>query len=1004
MWGSSREYHLAKDYVEAATVYRPIVTPGDRILAVPAEAVVQAPAGDCALLCDTYAAGPNTLFLALQTMPFRVVAVCHKRLNGLFGDAYGEGCFFRDAPGSVIYHPDGASVYHHDPLDWLNVDGECGNISWSTFKTFGLESITYVTILNRPLVNPPPPAEELGVTRAYAPPKSWTRQTLIQLCSSLPDPIWRQIVRRTCAIERYDARLLQALRAYCFSRRCSVYTYQGLEREGLRVMQDLYPVFYRLMPACAFQQVTRHVEAAWLDVILANGALMESLSAVAPGAARYNANLDGIAETSKFSFPSWKTWCAALAVVLLLFPGLRGLVVAAMKRAGRAMLEKLHILGPASSLSDLVQREVRNQLQVVYPLAGAVSVLGKGVLPVANLGGFAGSEILEEVLREWSPAATPALFVMELINNGWRSALASFALSGLPFALRLAAHLLWNVVATRVPDTWMQYVSAVHTGRFATRGWDFERVGVSPYRLEQGWVPRERHSSYPKRPLDPLLASTVDQVLRRDRVVRGPPTLFFLPTNIPLYSASRNGHLFIAALEARILAPAPNLEGQERAFRKQCNRVPLLRYSEPPIDRTPDIVEDYLAHWDDPKKVRLMRLINAQFEHATPSAGDRPMHLVPQMIKVDESLPRPDFTFKPRMIANVPPFTQVAVGAQIRVASARLHDHWQLDRVVLTLHGYDLRIVYAVGLTDAELGRCLQLALDTPKIVVVCVCGDDSIVFVNSGHMFWVYENDFSSYDQSQSYAILEVEYLYLKKLGVRDDDIAYLRATAKSPYVYSDRRTGGYARIKRLNRTMRDTGGPDTSLGNSILNAHVWALVLRDGGVFQSAEALTLAFLRYGFKAKVRVSQDWELAGFLKGKWFRSGGTFTWAPCPSRILKMGKTASDPRSAVIPSLYDAVLDFAAGLAATYSLYSQVPLIRAFVQRFAVAGHATAHRQLEKMVVGTCLRLNDPLREAAHYYGVDPQWFVMCETYISSCPLPSLLEHPLFRVLSERDYG
>jgi CMP-N-acetylneuraminic acid synthetase len=120
----------------------------------------------------------------------------------------------------------------------------------------------------------------------------------------------------------------------------------------------------------------------------------------------------------------------------------------------------------------------------------------------------------------------------------------------------------------------------------------------------------------------------------------------------------------------------------------------------------------------------------------------------------------------------------------------------------------------------------------------------------------------------------------------------------------------------------------------------------------------------------------------------------------------MGKTSTDPRAGLGPSvtLKDAVQDYAAGLASTYHMYAQVPLISAFVRRFYVEGHKTAGRQLEKMIVGTQMELAEAYVDAAAYYGVDSRVLHEVEHMISTCPIPSFLEHPLFLVLAERDYA
>lgn len=220
----------------------------------------------------------------------------------------------------------------------------------------------------------------------------------------------------------------------------------------------------------------------------------------------------------------------------------------------------------------------------------------------------------------------------------------------------------------------------------------------------------------------------------------------------------------------------------------------------------------------------------------------------------------------------------------------------------------------------------------------------------------------------------------------------------------------------------MRDTGGPDTTVGNSMINALIWFwcadVVL--GYAFarhvsnvrhipleqmsNQIPGLTRYMEYLGFKIKLKAVDTIPELEFLKGTFYlTSTGTYTWAPLPSRFLKIGKCIQDPRQVYrTRDLSAAITIHASSLAASYHAYSQVPLLRAFVDRFYKPGQATAHLQMERMIVPTGVPLADPLIQIAQRYEVDVVDILQVEEWIRSAPLFTFFEHPLFGALA-RDY-
>jgi hypothetical protein len=322
-------------------------------------------------------------------------------------------------------------------------------------------------------------------------------------------------------------------------------------------------------------------------------------------------------------------------------------------------------------------------------------------------------------------------------------------------------------------------------------------------------------------------------------------------------------------------------------------------------------------------------------------------------------------------------------------------------------------------LGDANLGRRVSTVLQYPSPSVhIFVCGDDSIIAVSLfGRVHWL-SGDFSSFDQAQGAAVLDHEYRILDRLGVDAEVIALLRHLSTVPYVVQTPR-GDKLVINRKRRAMRDTGGPDTTIGNSIVNGLVWywaADVLlgwafgnhitqhrhvpRDELSHQLAGVQSFVEVM-GFKVKLKVAESIETLEFLKGTFYLTTTLdWVWAPLPSRFLKLGKCIRDPRLVYrTRDLPTAVERHARSLAASYHAYSQVPLLRAFVTRFYHAGDETAGLQIERMVTPTQVILADPTMQIADRYGVDPVDILQVEAWITHAPLFTFFEHPLFGALA-----
>jgi hypothetical protein len=631
--------------------------------------------------------------------------------------------------------------------------------------------------------------------------------------------------------------------------------------------------------------------------------------------------------------------------------------------------------------------------------------------------------LIEEVIKT-QYTGTALVCASEFTAKGfaWQTcALSVFHIATsyfLPFTVRLGLHYAVNIIP-RIYDfrreevsRWVQWKASVHDEFIPNRVFESSERLATPFSPDTAFVPRLRRPVIPnKKKQCSLTVLTHSPHLGEDVALRGGDTAYFWPVNVPLYAASVNGAQLLGAVTERIMAEHPNLKGQSQYYDADfvLDFVSLYIVNvQDPIVRTPELVQEYIQHFP-PNKAKCMAAYNELYERHRPALNDKVFKTTKLKIKADEHLVRPSGEFKARTIANVEPLVQLAIGPILREATRRLHVLWDLTAEPIQLIRGETKWIlfplFCTGWTDQKLGAIIEAAAARTNSIHIAVVGDDSIVVVNHNGELTFYWADFSAFDQSQGPCVLWLEYAVLRALGCEQDVCDMLRHISAVPYKFRDG-SGNWLKVDRFKRPSRDTGAPDTTIGNSISNMSAWTCcidALIDGvtepTVFESL------FLQLGFKIKLGCSTDVRDASFLKGMFYRlPSGAHVWGPLPSRFLKIGKCITDPRTIYqIPDLSEACLRHAASLAATYRMYSQVPLLNEFVRRFTREGVESAHRQIEFMVTGTSQDLLDPLLDVAAYYKIDPVWFVEAERMLRDAPLFTFFEHPLFNVLA-RDYN
>jgi hypothetical protein len=268
-------------------------------------------------------------------------------------------------------------------------------------------------------------------------------------------------------------------------------------------------------------------------------------------------------------------------------------------------------------------------------------------------------------------------------------------------------------------------------------------------------------------------------------------------------------------------------------------------------------------------------------------------------------------------------------------------------------------------------------------------------------------------FDQSQSFGPLKFERDILTRLGVSHQCTHALEQLTKALYVAYPRTGQGFFRVDRTQRPIRDTGGTDTSLGNSINMAYAWMHVL-----IQQSEYVE-EFGKLGFKMKIRTHENIEKATFLKGMWYRcSHGVldYFWGPLPSRFLKMGKSLKDPRTLAhyqlvlkrencLPDqrLKRAAELFMNDIAHSYNTFAPIPLVRRFCAQYAKS------EQIKNLLedhqvkpTGNSVVLLDPEGQLSSHYDVPLEWWSQVEALIPDRPFV-FIQHPLLKTLL-KDYN
>lgn len=274
---------------------------------------------------------------------------------------------------------------------------------------------------------------------------------------------------------------------------------------------------------------------------------------------------------------------------------------------------------------------------------------------------------------------------------------------------------------------------------------------------------------------------------------------------------------------------------------------------------------------------------------------------------------------------------------------------------------WSVSISYASGTLDSDLTEWLNLVRQGPQpSASIMICGDDSIVIVRQNGVENAFEGDAGMYDQSQSWGPLWLIHQLQGELGVNKITIQLLRTLAANTYTVSSRISYERLRIDKKDRPLRDTGGADTTLGNSMVMGVAWFFTIchcLNTNNFIALDACIESFTNLGFDMKL-ASLDVSDATFLKGMWYDTDHGPAWGPLPSRILKMGKSLRHPfelhKTKTLESSASLYLN---DVASSYSGFLPVPLIRKFVANFLIKNATYVNIIEEHQIATTGLQQN-----------------------------------------------
>lgn len=382
-------------------------------------------------------------------------------------------------------------------------------------------------------------------------------------------------------------------------------------------------------------------------------------------------------------------------------------------------------------------------------------------------------------------------------------------------------------------------------------------------------------------------------------------------------------------------------------------------------------------------------------------------------VKADEVLIATKFVdFSPRPIHSVSPAVAYAAGPEVYAFTSNTK---------LYMWFYEIRagrtVTYLAGCTVDDLNAWWRTALTTPGWHVA-VAGDDTIAVSVQGDQFVAIESDLSQCDHTVRTGALVTQYQCMRAGGVSETVINLLGVSAGA--TLQARKKSCEFKMRR--DPERNTGGVDTSVGNSFVTALMYAnaKTMSAADIQASATALGLLLKVRTYLCDLQELPTAPKPSFLKGLWLlRSDAAhwadYTWTRLPSAVLKFGKTTSDPRvtyrrpgEAALP-YFDAAWRHLCAVCTGVAGFSWGPGVRQLIDRHAY--QYTHHLQDTRVwwariaPPSYCHPIDEvsAIQSWAAWYSVSPAEVDDWCRFVATWSVGMFYSHPFHNVMAVTDY-
>jgi hypothetical protein len=330
-------------------------------------------------------------------------------------------------------------------------------------------------------------------------------------------------------------------------------------------------------------------------------------------------------------------------------------------------------------------------------------------------------------------------------------------------------------------------------------------------------------------------------------------------------------------------------------------------------------------------------------------------------------------------------------------------------KTVRGFYHWKVSIAIGSGKTSSELDTWFAQAFFNATLLInsihFIVAGDDFYSVININGKILYMENDFRQYDRTQGAHALESCMVIENILGMPRTVLVHMYTATFRTARYENKQLG--FRMGCPMPIQRATGGPDTTLGNSINNITACLYALRHLQPHQLVEHYADEIGKLGFISKVKTHVEPDMGTFLKGWWIAGKH---WLPLPSQVLKLGKILTDPRI-IYPKLVpdhawkQAARAMALGFGTVPLDY---PILGALLKRYLslADNDDVIELRMHKTRIDKPIDVdrNDAVQQICERYGLSPLDIEEMEDEIATVPFPGRLSHKGFSILAEKDYG